>query len=100
MSLNISLTHLVSTVTRPISGTCLNPLFLSHPERTTSTATAEIGLSDYMPVFATRIYKQRSLAEDSKQRHIYINHRDMKHFDNQIFSEICRAVTLRFGFYL
>jgi len=79
----MKLTQLVSTVTRPISGTCLDLLFSNHPERIANVTTSPIGLSDHTPVFATRLYKQHHF--DDSKRHNHIHYRCMKSFDKNAF---------------
>ena len=51
---NLHLTQLVKEVTRPVSGTCLDHIWLSHPERLMCVQTKNIGMSDHLPTMAVR----------------------------------------------
>ena len=49
--------QLVNTITRPVSGTYLDHIWASHPERMNNVYTMTVGMSDHLPIFETRTYK-------------------------------------------
>ena len=53
-----SLEQIVGEITRPVSGTCLDHIYTTHPERLFNCTTMNVGLSDHLPILAVRHYKQ------------------------------------------
>ena len=73
---NLQLTQVVHQVTRPLSGTCLDHIWLSHPERFSQAIMKKIGLSDHLPTIMLRRYnKQRAETKDKHDSFVY---RDIK----------------------
>ena len=52
----MNFTQLVNEVTRPVSGTCLDPIYSNHPQRILNISSLNCGLSDHVPIFAVRKY--------------------------------------------
>ena len=76
------MTQLVNDITRPVSKSCLDHIWCSHPERLRNVQVKNSGMSDYLPVFATRIYKRNKPNDNS---HHVINFRNMKQLDTGKF---------------
>ena len=74
---------LVKGVTRPVSGTCLDHIWTSHPKRMVCVQTKDIGMSDHLPTMAVRRYK--GYASQSKNLSNAFAYRDTRHLDEQIF---------------
>ena len=80
---NLHLTQLVKEVTRPISGTCLDHIWSSHPERLVCVQTKNIGMSDHLPTMAVRGYK----GETSQRQNLRntFSYRNTKRLDAKKF---------------
>jgi hypothetical protein len=76
---NLNMSQLVNDITRPVSKSCLNHIWCSHPERLRNVQVKNSGMSDHLPVFATRIYK-RNKGPNNNSHHV-INFRNMKQLD-------------------
>ena len=79
--LSLKMTQLNSGVTRPVSGKCLDHVWSSHPDRIGFVPTENNGLSDHLPIFSIRKYKQK-LHRDGEQ-HTLISYRDFKTVDEK-----------------
>ena len=74
---NLNLSQIVKVITRPLSKTCLDHIWSSHPERVFPS-----GLSDHLPTIVTQKYKpviQTTVA------HTTITYRDIKNIDKEQF---------------
>lgn len=83
-SLNPNLSTLVNQITRPISQSCLDHIWCSHPERIRQVEILSSGMSDHLPIVAVRIYKPLKV---NKGDHHNITYRDLKNLNQQSFSE-------------
>lgn len=52
--------QLVSSVTRPVSNTCLDHIWSNKPDRIINIKTPDICISDHLPVLGVRLYKHCS----------------------------------------
>ena len=77
------LVQLVNQVTRLSSQTCLDHVWVTHPDRITAVETKVIGLTDHLPTIVLRQYKQNDTKEPSNHRSF--TYRDFKHLDVQAF---------------
>ena len=57
---NLHLAQLLKEVTRPISGTCLDHIWSSHPETLVCVQIKDIGMSDHLPTTAVRRYEGKT----------------------------------------
>ena len=78
----LHLTQKVNQVTRPISGSCLDHLWVSHPERIATVEVKLSGLSDHLPT--TTLGKYNNEAKSNK-KHKTFKYRDFKSMDIQGF---------------
>ena len=70
---SMSFKQLVTMVTRPRSGTCLDHVYTNFPNRVKSIVAHNTGLSDHLPVFGVRLYKTK--ASDTNKIQITITYR-------------------------
>ena len=69
---NLHLTQMVHQVTRPSSRTCLDHVWLSHPERFSQVTIKEIGLFDHLPTVTLRRHnKQRPKTTEKHDSFVY-----------------------------
>ena len=54
---NLNMSQLVMEITRPLSKTCLNHIWSSHPEQLINVRVLFTGMSDHLPTIVTRKYK-------------------------------------------
>lgn len=80
------LTHMVNAVTRPLSGTCLSQIYVSHPERMHSVSAMNVGLSDHLPVFVLIRYKQPQVQnQSSRNKHLAFEYSNLKRIYKDMF---------------
>ena len=82
--LNLNRSQLVNQITRPMSQSCLDHIWCSHPERIRQVEVLSSGMSDHLPIVAVRIYKQ---LKDNKGEHHNITYRDLRNLNEQAFCE-------------
>ena len=87
---NLHLTQSVNEVTRPISGPCLDHLWVSHPDRIAAVEVKSSGLSDHLPITALRKYRNESKVD---KEHKSLKYRDFKRLDTQGFVQSLRHWT-------
>ena len=71
---NMNLSQIVKVITRPLSKTCLDHIWSSHPERLINVRVFPSGLSDHLPTIVTRKYKP---VIQSTVAHTTITYRDI-----------------------
>lgn len=81
---SLNFNQLVSEVTRPVSGTCIDHVFANRPERIHSILVKNNGLSDHLPVFGVRLYKAK-FCDRPRKMPCKITYRNMKHFKESSF---------------
>ena len=69
------MSQLVMKITRPLSKTCLDHIWSSHPERLINVWVLSTGMSDHLPTIVTRKYKG---VQQNKSEHTTITYRDIK----------------------
>ena len=79
---NLYLTQKVNQVTRPISGSCFDHLWVSHPKIIAAIEVKSCGLSDHLPITALRKYNNESKVD---REHKSFKYRDLKSMDIQSF---------------
>ena len=82
--LNLNLSQLVNQITRPMSQSCLDHIWCSHPERIRQVEVLSSGMSDHLPLVAVRMYKK---LKDNKGEHHNITYRDLRNLNEQAFCE-------------
>jgi len=82
---NLHFKQLVREITRPVSGTCLDHIHSNNPQCIVGIVCPNIGLSDHLPVFATRQYSRSSERNSQQKGNTYIKYRNMKNFDEDLF---------------
>ncbi|CAB3983518.1 RNA-directed DNA polymerase from mobile element jockey [Paramuricea clavata] len=88
--LNLNLTQLVKCITRPVSNTCLDHIYSSHPDRMHNVVTLNVGLSDHLPVFALRRFKktgEQGAAGTKIHEHTSLKYRNLKSLNNELFAK-------------
>jgi len=55
---SMNLTQLVNTTTRPVSGTCLDHFYSSHPQCITHVLVPTVGISDHLPILVCRKFRK------------------------------------------
>ena len=55
---SLNLTQVVNSITRPLSKTCLDHIWCSHPEHLNNVSVIPSGMSDHLPIVATRKYNR------------------------------------------
>ena len=76
-------TQLVTTVTRPASNSCLDHIWSNTPNRIVNIVCPEICISDHLPIFGVRLYKQCS--SNNINGHKYIVYRNLKKLNEDEF---------------
>lgn len=79
---NMNFKQLITEVTRPSSGTCLDFVLSNFPERIKSIVVKNNGLSDHLPVFGVRLYEDNAKRQNKS---LTIKYRNTKHFDKSAF---------------
>ena len=69
-------------ITRPLSKTCLDHIWSSHPERLINVRVLSTGMSDHLPTIVTRKYKG---VQQNKTEHTTITYRDIKNLNKEQF---------------
>ena len=81
-----NLKQIVGEITRPVSGTCLDHIYTTHPERMYNCTTMNVGLSDHLPVLAVRRYKRPQGEPCSNgEKHQSFEYRNLKKMDKEAF---------------
>ena len=75
-------TQLVTSITRPISGSCLDHIWSNQPDRVTHISCPNIGISDHLPTIGVRLYKQST---NTPKSHKYITYRNLKNLNETEF---------------
>ena len=91
---NLNMSELVMEITRPLSKTCLDHIWSSHPERLINVRVLFTGMSDHLPAIVTRKYKG---VQQKKSEHTTITYRDIKNL-NKEHSVYCCIERGAFGF--
>ena len=79
---NLNMSQLVMEITRPLSKTCLDHIWCSHPERLNNVRVLSSGMSDHLPIIVTRTYKR---VQQNKGGHTTITYRDIKSLNKEQF---------------
>ena len=79
---NLNMSQLVMEITRPLSKTCLNHIWSSHPEQLINVRVLFTGMSDHLPTIVTRKYKG---VQQNKTEHTTITYRDIKNLNKEQF---------------
>ena len=79
---NLNMSQIVNEITRPVSGTCLDHIWSSHPEQLQGVRTVSSGNSDHLPVVATRHFRR---VRNNEGIHITITYRDIKSLNKEQF---------------
>ena len=80
---SMKLSQMVNSVTRPISATCLDHYYTTHPEFTVGISVLDIGLSDHLPLIIQRKYSKAKRSD--KQLHNTIKYRNFKNLNADEF---------------
>ena len=75
-------TQLVTSITRPVSGTCLDHIWSNKPDRVLNISCTDIGISDHLPTIGVRLYKQ---SINGPKSHKYITYRNLKNLNEKEF---------------
>ena len=75
--------QLITAVTRPVSGTCLDHIYAKRSKNITDMLVLSYALSDHLPTFAVRKYFKQS--QQDKQEHKAIKYRNIKGIDDKAF---------------
>ena len=83
-------------VTRPVSSTCLDHVYTTHPGFVTKISVPDIGLSHHLPVFIRRKYSKKQ----RDQTHSTIEYRDFKNLNtNELLHDLqCTPCVIAFVF--
>ena len=81
---SLNLTQVVNSITRPLSKTCLDHIWCSHPEHLNNISVIPSGMSDHLPIVATRKYNR---TRSNNSRYNAISYRDIKNLDKDAFVE-------------
>ena len=79
---SFNLTQVVNSITRPLSKTCLNHIWCSHPEHLNNNSVIPSGMSDHLPIVATRKYNH---TRSNNSRFNTISYRNIKNLDKVAF---------------
>ena len=71
-------------ITRLVSGTCLDHIYSNHSHRIQNIVCPVVGLADHLPLFAVR---KCSNQRDARKINNYIQYRNMKMFDAELFKQ-------------
>ena len=75
-------------ITRPVSGKCLDHIYSNYSHRIQNIVCPIIGLADHLPLFAVRKYSnQRERPNVKRINNSYIQYRNMKRFDAELFKQ-------------
>ena len=74
---SLNLSQLVNEVTRPVSSTCLDHIYTTHPGFIADISVPNIGLSDHLLVFIRRKYSRKQ----KNEIHSTIECRDLKNLN-------------------
>ena len=77
---NLNMSQLVMEITRPLSKTCLDHIWSSHPERLINVRVSSTGRSDHLPTIVTRKYKG---VQQKKSEYTTITYRDIKNLNKE-----------------
>ena len=80
---NLNMSQLVHIITRPVSKTCLDHIWCSHPEQLHNVRAMSSGISDHLPVIVTR--KFITCPKNNKDQHTTITYRDIKGLNKEQF---------------
>ncbi|XP_022793559.1 uncharacterized protein LOC111332477 isoform X2 [Stylophora pistillata] len=82
----LNLNQMVNIVAIPASTACLDHIQVSHPERMCIVSVINVGLSDYLPVFASRRYNQwQEQGPCREKKHLSFEYRNLKKIDKDNF---------------
>ena len=84
---NLNMSELVMEITRPLSKTCLDHIWSSHPERLINVRVLSTGMSDHLPTIVTRKYKG---VQQNKTEHTTITYRDIKNLNKEQFAAVLK----------
>ena len=73
---NLNMFQLVHKITRPVSKTCLDHIWCTHPERLHNPRVMSSGISDHLPLIVTRKFTR--CPKNNKDQHTTITYRDIK----------------------
>ena len=76
------MSQLLMEITRPLSKTCLDHIWSSHPEQLINVQVLFTGMSDHLPTIVTRKYKG---VQQNKTEHTTITYRDIKNLNKEQF---------------
>lgn len=79
---NLHIVQLVKVITRPVSKSCLDHIWSSHPERINNVHVGNLGMSDHLPVIATRVYNR---VRTNEAKHKTIGYRNIKNLNKEQF---------------
>ena len=77
---DLHLVQLVNAITRPLSDTCLDHIWSSHPERMNTIRTISSGLSGHLPIVGIRTFKRET---KNGKEHTTITYRDFKKLNKE-----------------
>lgn len=92
---NLNMSQLVMEITRPLSKTCLDHIWSSHPERLINVRVLSTGMSDHLPTNVTRKYKG---VQQNKTEHMIITYRDIKNLNKEQFIAALKEAPLDTAF--
>ncbi|PFX24901.1 hypothetical protein AWC38_SpisGene10487 [Stylophora pistillata] len=79
---NLNMSQLVMEITRPLSKTCLDHIWSSHPARLINVRVLSTGMSDHLPTIVIKTYKG---VQQNKTEHTTITYRDIKNLNKEQF---------------
>ena len=86
-----NLSQLISEVTRPVSSTCLDHVYTTHPGFIADICVPNIGLADDLPVFIRRKYRKKQ----RDQFYSTIEYRDLMNLNtNELLKEYQRLCSM------
>ena len=80
---SLSFTQLVASVTRPVSGKCLDHIWSNKPQFLHKVSTIDISISDHLPIQCLLLFKSPQVT--NRQKHSTITYRNMKNFNEKDF---------------
>ena len=89
--LSMNFKQLVTWVTRPISGTCIDLVFANFPERIHTITIPNVGLEDHLPVFGVRLYKAKERSH-CRVKPFKIVYRNVKRFIESDFLSTLKEI--------
>ena len=81
---SFNLTHVLNSITRPLSKTCLDHIWRSHSEHLNNIDVIPSGMSDHLAIVATKKYNR---TRSNNSRFNAISYRDIKNLDKDAFVE-------------